>query len=151
MSTKYEEAGVSLQSGYESIERIKKHIEGTKSLGFNGDIGGFGGFFNLFKYAYKEPVLVSGTDGVGTKLILAIELGTYHTIGQDGDTNHIFSEESPGRTVLLPDIEEVMAGSEKLSGIRRKGYASPVMLDEKTLLVFTLDSRAGPGMLKIDF
>ena len=83
MSTKYKEAGVSLESGYESIERIKKHIKSTKSLGFNGDIGGFGGFFDLFKYKYKEPVLVSGTDGVGTKLLLAIEHNTFKTIGID--------------------------------------------------------------------
>jgi phosphoribosylformylglycinamidine cyclo-ligase len=83
MSSKYEEAGVSLESGYESIERIKKHIESTKSLGFNGDIGGFGGLFNLFRYGYKEPVLVSGTDGVGTKLLLAIEHKDVTTIGID--------------------------------------------------------------------
>ncbi|NCU27363.1 phosphoribosylformylglycinamidine cyclo-ligase, partial [Candidatus Nomurabacteria bacterium] len=56
MSKKYEEAGVSLEQGYASIEKIRDHIASTKSLGFNGDIGGFGGLFNLYKYAYKEPV-----------------------------------------------------------------------------------------------
>ncbi|NCB01631.1 MAG: phosphoribosylformylglycinamidine cyclo-ligase [Spirochaetia bacterium] len=83
MSSKYKEAGVSLESGYESIERIKKHIKSTKSLGFNGDIGGFGGLFELFRYSYKEPVLVSGTDGVGTKLLLALEHNKLDTIGID--------------------------------------------------------------------
>jgi phosphoribosylformylglycinamidine cyclo-ligase len=83
MSSKYEEAGVSLESGYQSIERIKKHIESTKSKGFNGDIGGFGGLFELFRYTYEEPILVSGTDGVGTKLLLAIEHDILETIGID--------------------------------------------------------------------
>ncbi len=69
MSSKYKEAGVSLESGYESIKRIKKHIESTKSLGFNGDIGGFGGLFDLFRYGYEEPILVSGTDGVGQNFL----------------------------------------------------------------------------------
>ena len=83
MSEKYREAGVSLNSGYESIERIRKHIATTKSVGFNGDIGGFGGLFQLFKYGYEEPVLVSGTDGVGTKLLLAIKHGKIDTVGID--------------------------------------------------------------------
>ena len=52
-------------------------------MGFNGDIGGFGGLFNLFKYGYEEPVLVSGTDGVGTKLLLAISHGRLDTVGID--------------------------------------------------------------------
>ncbi len=83
MSSKYEMAGVSLNSGYESIERIRKHIESTKSEGFNGDIGGFGGLFELFRYRYDKPVLVSGTDGVGTKLLLAIEHDRLDSIGID--------------------------------------------------------------------
>jgi phosphoribosylformylglycinamidine cyclo-ligase len=83
MSDRYREAGVDLQSGYESIERIKKHIATTASLGFSGDIGGFGGLFELFRYRYKNPVLVSGTDGVGTKLLLAIQHRKIDTIGID--------------------------------------------------------------------
>ncbi len=83
MSQKYSEAGVSLESGYESIERIRKHIGSTASLGFNGDIGGFGGLFDLYKYGYEEPILVSGTDGVGTKLLLAIQSGKIDTVGED--------------------------------------------------------------------
>ena len=83
MSSKYKEAGVCLENGYESIRRIKKHIESTKSLGFNGDIGGFGGLFDLFRYGYNEPILVSGTDGVGTKLLIATEHHILDTIGID--------------------------------------------------------------------
>jgi phosphoribosylformylglycinamidine cyclo-ligase len=83
MSDRYREAGVDLQSGYESIERIKKHIATTASLGFSGDIGGFGGLFELFRYRYKNPVLVSGTDGVGTKLLLAIQHRKIDNVGID--------------------------------------------------------------------
>ncbi len=83
MSQKYSEAGVSLESGYESIERIRKHIASTKSPGFNGDIGGFGGLFDLYRYGYEEPILVSGTDGVGTKLLLAIQNSQIDHVGID--------------------------------------------------------------------
>ena len=83
MSKKYEESGVSLQAGYESVERIKKHVARTKNLGMLGAIGSFGGCFDLSKYNYKNPVLVSGTDGVGTKLKLAFELDIHNTIGID--------------------------------------------------------------------
>jgi phosphoribosylformylglycinamidine cyclo-ligase len=83
MSEHYKKAGVSLENGYASIERIKKHIAATKSPGFSGDIGGFGGLFDLYRYGYREPVLVSGTDGVGTKLLLAIQHQRFNTIGID--------------------------------------------------------------------
>ena len=83
MSKKYEESGVSLQAGYESVERIKKHVARTKNLGMMSAIGGFGGVFDLSSYNFKNPVLVSGTDGVGTKLKLAFELDIHNTIGID--------------------------------------------------------------------
>ena len=83
MSKKYEESGVSLQAGYESVERIKKHVARTKNLGMMSAIGGFGGAFDLSSYKFKNPVLVSGTDGVGTKLKLAFELDIHNTIGID--------------------------------------------------------------------
>ena len=83
MSKKYEESGVSLQAGYESVERIKKHVTRTKNLGMMSAIGGFGGAFDLSSYNFKNPVLVSGTDGVGTKLKLAFELDIHNTIGID--------------------------------------------------------------------
>ncbi|ERK59582.1 phosphoribosylformylglycinamidine cyclo-ligase [Gemella bergeri ATCC 700627] len=83
MRKKYEESGVSLQAGYESVERIKKHVKRTKNLGMMSAIGGFGGAFDLSAYNFKNPVLVSGTDGVGTKLKLAFELNIHNTIGID--------------------------------------------------------------------
>lgn len=83
MSNKYEEAGVSLEKGYESVERIKKHIKRTNTIGVMGGIGDFGGLFDLSKYNVKNPVLVSGTDGVGTKLLIAQEVDIHNTIGID--------------------------------------------------------------------
>lgn len=83
MSKRYEKSGVNLQAGYESVDRIKKHIGATKNLGFMNDIGSFGGLFDLAKYKFEDPVLVSGTDGVGTKLQLAIDTNRHETIGID--------------------------------------------------------------------
>ncbi len=83
MSNAYKNAGVDIEKGYESVELIKKHIDKTKNLGSINEFGGFGGLFDLFKYNYKEPVLVSGTDGVGTKLLLSIESEKYDEIGID--------------------------------------------------------------------
>ncbi|HEL0641096.1 TPA: phosphoribosylformylglycinamidine cyclo-ligase [Streptococcus equi subsp. zooepidemicus] len=79
----YAQSGVDVEAGYELVERIKKHAERTKRLGVMGGLGGFGGLFDLSKTAIKEPVLVSGTDGVGTKLMLAIQYDKHDTIGQD--------------------------------------------------------------------
>lgn len=83
MSDAYKNSGVSLEAGYESVERIKKHIKFTDRLGVMGGIGGFGGLFDLSILGYKEPVLVSGTDGVGTKLMIAIMMDKHDTIGID--------------------------------------------------------------------
>lgn len=83
MSEKYKQAGVSLDAGYESVDRIKKHVESTKNKGMMDMIGSFGGAFDLGAYGYKNPVLVSGTDGVGTKLKLAFEMDKHDTIGID--------------------------------------------------------------------
>lgn len=83
MSEKYKAAGVSLNAGYESVERIKKHIESTKNKGMMDMIGSFGGAFDLGAYGFKNPVLVSGTDGVGTKLKLAFDMDKHDTIGID--------------------------------------------------------------------
>ncbi|TLG74330.1 phosphoribosylformylglycinamidine cyclo-ligase [Culicoidibacter larvae] len=83
MSKRYEAAGVNLEAGYESVERIKKHILATKRKGASDFFGNFGGVFDLSTLQLKEPVLVSGTDGVGTKLKLAFATGVHNTIGID--------------------------------------------------------------------
>ena len=73
MSEKYKEAGVDLEAGYESVRLIKSHVARTKVLGAVDSIGAFGGMFDLSMLNMKEPVLVSGTDGVGTKLMVAFD------------------------------------------------------------------------------
>lgn len=83
MSTKYREAGVDLEAGYESVRRIKSHVARTKIQGAMDSIGAFGGMFDLSVCQMNEPVLVSGTDGVGTKLMVAFELDKHDTIGID--------------------------------------------------------------------
>ncbi len=83
MSEKYKEAGVSLNKGYEVVERIKKHVNTTRNKGMMDMIGSFGGAFYLGAYNFKNPVLVSGTDGVGTKLKLAFEMDKHDTVGID--------------------------------------------------------------------
>ncbi|MBQ6072112.1 MAG: phosphoribosylformylglycinamidine cyclo-ligase [Bacteroidales bacterium] len=83
MAKSYEEAGVCLEAGYESVRLIKKHIARTNRPGMMGNIGSFGGMFDLASLNYKEPILVSGTDGVGTKLKIAFMMDRHDTIGQD--------------------------------------------------------------------
>ncbi|MFI3318434.1 MAG: phosphoribosylformylglycinamidine cyclo-ligase [Rikenellaceae bacterium] len=83
MAQSYEQAGVNLEAGYESVRRIKKHVASTARLGAMGNIGAFGGMFDLSALNVKEPILVSGTDGVGTKLKLAFEMDKHDTIGID--------------------------------------------------------------------
>ena len=79
----YAQSGVDVEAGYEVVARIKKHVARTERAGVMGALGGFGGMFDLTKTGVKEPVLISGTDGVGTKLMLAIEYDKHDTIGQD--------------------------------------------------------------------
>ena len=83
MTDAYAKAGVNIQAGYELVGRIKKHAQKTKRLGVLGSLGGFGGCFDLSELKVKEPILVSGTDGVGTKLLLAQQLDQHETIGID--------------------------------------------------------------------
>ncbi|HEN7462607.1 TPA: phosphoribosylformylglycinamidine cyclo-ligase [Streptococcus agalactiae] len=79
----YAKSGVDVEAGYEVVERIKKHVSRTERAGVMGALGGFGGVFDLSKTGVREPILVSGTDGVGTKLMLAIKYQQHDTIGQD--------------------------------------------------------------------
>ena len=83
MAQSYEKAGVNLEAGYDVVRRIKKHVASTNRPGVMGNIGAFGGMFDLASLGYREPVLVSGTDGVGTKLKLAFAMDKHDTVGID--------------------------------------------------------------------
>lgn len=83
MAQHYEAAGVNLEAGYEVVSRIKSHVKSTQRFGSMGSIGSFGGMFDLSALNVKEPILVSGTDGVGTKLKIAFALDKHDTIGID--------------------------------------------------------------------
>ncbi|MCR4859530.1 MAG: phosphoribosylformylglycinamidine cyclo-ligase [Bacteroidales bacterium] len=83
MAQSYEKAGVNLEAGYEVVRRIKQHVASTARPGSMGGIGSFGGMFDLASLGYREPVLVSGTDGVGTKLKIAFAMDKHDTIGID--------------------------------------------------------------------
>lgn len=79
----YKDAGVDVHRGYEAVEKIKKHVKRTHSKNVLTDIGGFAGLFSLDLEGTKNPILVSGTDGVGTKLKLAFTMDKHDTIGID--------------------------------------------------------------------
>lgn len=83
MAKSYEASGVNLEAGYEVVSRIKKHVASTARRGCMGNIGAFGGMFDLGSLNYKHPILVSGTDGVGTKLKIAFSMKKHDTIGID--------------------------------------------------------------------
>ena len=83
MSEAYKQAGVDIAAGNEAVERMKKHVKKTFRPEVLTELGGFGGLFGLDKSKYEEPVLVSGTDGVGTKLKLAFAMDKHDTIGID--------------------------------------------------------------------
>lgn len=82
-SESYKDAGVDITAGYKSVELMKKHINRTLVFGKPDSIGGFGGLFELDLEGIKEPVLVSGTDGVGTKLKMAFLTDKHDTVGID--------------------------------------------------------------------
>ena len=82
-SESYAAAGVDITAGYKSVELMKKHIKRTKNEGCLDDVGGFGGCFGLNVAGMEEPVLVSGTDGCGTKVKLAMLMDKHDTIGID--------------------------------------------------------------------
>ncbi len=82
-SESYAAAGVDITAGYRAVELMKKHIARTKTEGVAEDIGGFGGLFVPHLAGMRRPVLVSGTDGVGTKLKLAFLMGKHDTVGID--------------------------------------------------------------------
>jgi len=82
-SKSYKAAGVDVTAGYRAVELMKSHVQRTKIPGVLSEIGGFGGLFKPDLTGMKEPVFVSGTDGVGTKLKLAFLMDKHDTIGID--------------------------------------------------------------------
>ncbi|MGS4053223.1 phosphoribosylformylglycinamidine cyclo-ligase [Staphylococcus pseudintermedius] len=83
MAESYKKAGVDIEAGYEAVKRMSSHVERTMRKEVLGGLGGFGATFDLSQLNMKAPVLVSGTDGVGTKLKLAIDYDKHDTIGID--------------------------------------------------------------------
>ncbi|KRL38574.1 phosphoribosylformylglycinamidine cyclo-ligase [Liquorilactobacillus uvarum] len=81
--SRYQEAGVDVNAGYELVRKIKKDVAQTSRTGVMGEIGSFGGLFDLSAINVKQPVLVSGTDGVGTKLMIAQKAEKHDSIGID--------------------------------------------------------------------
>ena len=83
MGLDYKDAGVDVEAGYKAVELMGKHVKSTFRKEVMTDIGGFGGMFNIGGMNMKEPVLISGTDGVGTKLKMAFILDKHDTVGID--------------------------------------------------------------------
>ena len=81
--SRYADAGVDVNAGYELVRQIKDNVKSTARLGVMGGLGSFGGMFDLSELHLKHPVLVSGTDGVGTKLMIAQKMNKHDTIGID--------------------------------------------------------------------
>src|SRR6187551_3080340 len=79
----YKQAGVDIDAGNALVEAIKPAVRSTRRSGADGEIGGFGGLFDLKAAGFVDPVLVAANDGVGTKLMIAIESGRHDTVGID--------------------------------------------------------------------
>ena len=82
VSASYAESGVNVQAGYDAVRLMREHVARTLTPGVLGGLGGFGGMFELPE-GMRHPVLVSGTDGVGTKLKIAFALDKHDTVGVD--------------------------------------------------------------------
>ncbi|HCB64715.1 MAG TPA: phosphoribosylformylglycinamidine cyclo-ligase, partial [Ruminococcaceae bacterium] len=82
-SDSYKAAGVDVTAGYKAVELMKTHVARTQTAGCISGIGGFGGLFEMDLAGMEKPVLVSGTDGVGTKLKLAFLMDRHDTVGID--------------------------------------------------------------------
>ena len=82
-SKSYADAGVDITAGYKAVDLMKKHIARTVTDGVCSDVGGFGGLFDPNVKGMEHPVLVSGTDGVGTKLKIAFLMDKHDTVGID--------------------------------------------------------------------
>ncbi len=135
MAKTYEDAGVNLEAGYESVRLIKKHISRTNRPGMMGNIGSFGGMFDLASLQYKEPVLVSGTDGVGTKLKIAFMMDKHDTIGQDAVAMCVNDVLAQGATPLF-FLDYVAVGKNSPTKIETivKGVADGCVLSNCALI-----------------
>ena len=98
-SESYKEAGVDVTAGYKAVELMKAHVAKTMTSGVLSGIGGFGGLFELDMTGISKPVLVSGTDGVGTKLKIAFLMDKHNTVGID-DGGIFVQQLRLGRAVL---------------------------------------------------
>ncbi len=78
----YAQAGVSVDAGNALVDAIKPYVRATRRTGADAEIGGFGGIFDLKATGYTDPILVSGTDGVGTKLRVAVDVGVHDLVGR---------------------------------------------------------------------
>ena len=133
MAISYEKAGVNLEAGYEVVSRIKKHVASTGRPGSMGGIGSFGGMFDLSSLGIREPILVSGTDGVGTKLKIAFAMDKHDTVGIDAVAMCVNDVLAQGAEPLIfldyvavghnepAKIEAIVAGVAK--GCRQAGCA----------------------------
>lgn len=83
MAISYKDAGVDVERGYKAVELMKKHTKSTFDANVLGDLGSFGGFYSIENFKFAQPVLVSGTDGVGTKLKYAFLADKHNTVGID--------------------------------------------------------------------
>jgi len=83
MAIDYKSAGVDVEAGYEAVSLMKRHIKSTFDDNVLGDVGSFGGLYSIAGFSMREPVLVAGTDGVGTKLKLAFAMNKHDTVGID--------------------------------------------------------------------
>ena len=166
MAVDYEKAGVSLEAGYDVVRRIKKHVASTDRLGVMGNIGAFGGMFDLSKLNIKEPVLVSGTDGVGTKLKLAFAMDKHDTIGIDAVAMCVNDVLAQGAEPLVfldyvaqgktrPEVVEAIVGGEtaEMPGMYEDGeydiagYTTGVV--EKSKLIDGTKVKAGDVLVGI--
>lgn len=114
----YADAGVSIDAGNSLVQRIKPLVRRTQRVGSDAEIGGFGGVFDLKATGYTDPVLVSGTDGVGTKLHVAVEAGIHGTVGmfpQNASISGDLSYFSQGIDLVAMSVNDlIVQGAEPL-------------------------------------
>ena len=147
MSEAYKNAGVDVEAGYRSVELIKEHVKRTNIPGVLSGIGGFGGLFELGG-EYKNPVLVSGTDGVGTKLKLAFIMDKHETVGQDcvamcvndivcGGAKPLFFLDYIAVGKNIPEkIADIVKGREYFTAARPRGETAGLFLRQDTFFVY---------------